>query len=334
MQLIKNKTTKYKFNSLNCLLKLTPILNLMNKYLVTSFFLFSFLFINAQINYDESTFQAVAYWNKNEITNYKVITSKYAVKEQDSILKNKITYDIELKVVDSSAKHYDVQCSFKNFVSTSSNPIENKLDCLLDGISFIYKTNELGTIDKAKNFDKALKEIKNRINKIEKDFPIAVISNDFKRIKLMTENSDLALGNFTKDLTIFHYFHGAAFEMNVPNSIEMQVPNLLEGKFFDANVDFELVEINSEFEFAVLRMDQTVDNLQLRKALENFSKKAKVNLKPETLDNLKNEVRLSSSIHNSGWPIYIAQVVDVFLGEDQTVEIKEFEIVIEDETEQ
>ena len=52
-----------------------------------------FVIINysfGQINYEESTFQAITFWDLKEKQNYDITISQYRIVKNDSILKNKI----------------------------------------------------------------------------------------------------------------------------------------------------------------------------------------------------------------------------------------------------
>lgn len=57
----------------------------------------------SQINTKDSTFQAIGYWDLNEEQQYKITHSKYKVTGNDSILKSKVDFTLNIKITDSTA---------------------------------------------------------------------------------------------------------------------------------------------------------------------------------------------------------------------------------------
>lgn len=293
-----------------------------------------FVIINysfGQINYEESTFQAITFWDLKEKQNYDITISQYRIVKNDSILKNKIKYQVEIIVIDSTAKNYEIEWHFKNFVTTSNSKIKQEIDKIYEGIKIKYKTDELGVFEKITNLESVRKQIQKKLDNIKKENKsLSDLGSDFTKLEFFLKNKNSLENLFAKDINQFHYFHGVAFELNESQSAKMEVPNLLGGKPFDADITFEMTDINSEYEFAVLRMEQVVNSVELKKSVIEFLKKTRGYKGDYILEELKNEIRMVTSMHNTGWPIYSSHIVDINLGDEQTVEIREIELIVDE----
>jgi hypothetical protein len=293
-----------------------------------------FVIINysfGQINYEESTFQAITFWDLKEKQNYDITISQYRIVKNDSILKNKIKYQVEIIVIDSTAKNYEIEWHFKNFVTTSNSKIKQEIDKIYEGIKIKYKTDELGVFEKITNLESVRKQIQKKLDNIKKENKsLSDLGSDFTKLEFFLKNKNSLENLFAKDINQFHYFHGVAFELNESQSAKMEVPNLLGGKPFDADITFEMTDINSEYEFAVLRMEQVVNSVELKKSVIEFLKKTRGYKGDYILEELKNEIRMATSMHNTGWPIYSSHIVDINLGDEQTVEIREIELIVDE----
>src|SRR5690606_7637126 len=131
-----------------------------------------FVIINysfGQINYEESTFQAITFWDLKEKQNYDITISQYRIVKNDSILKNKIKYQVEIIVIDSTAKNYEIEWHFKNFVTTSNSKIKQEIDKIYEGIKIKYKTDELGVFEKITNLESVRKQIQKKLDNIKKE---------------------------------------------------------------------------------------------------------------------------------------------------------------------
>ncbi len=69
----------------------------------------------SQINIADSTAQAVAYWAKGDKQTYVVTDDKIKIKDGDTTSKERISYEVEITVLEAKEKSYTLQWIYSNF---------------------------------------------------------------------------------------------------------------------------------------------------------------------------------------------------------------------------
>lgn len=306
----------------------------MRKILLISFSIFITLFVSAQINLKDSSVQAIGYWDKKEKQNYSITTDKFKVKGKDTVSKARLTYDVEITVIDSTDKSYTLQWDYSNFKSTSTDIIRRKLDAAPQGLKILVKTDEMGSFEEVLNW----KEVRDHVLKTssilrtefvnDKDFDL--VMKEVEKLYATKENVEAIAIN---DIQQFYMFHGGKYTKGEPAEGKIEIPNVFGGKPFDAEVYIYLEEINKEDDNYVLRYEQSVDEKQLiAAATEYVTSIAKKIGKPVPKDfNLKemvHETLVGARIHEYGWPIYI--ILTKTVTSEDMVNIEERVIEIKD----
>ncbi len=290
--------------------------------------------ITAQINIKDSSVQAIGYWDKNEKQNYSITTDKYKVKGKDTVSKARLSYDVEITVIDSTDKSYTLQWVYSNFKSTSSDKIRRKLDAAPQGLKILVKTDEMGSFEEVLNW----KEVRDHVLKTssilrtefanDKDFDL--VMKEVEKLYATKENVEAIAIN---DIQQFYMFHGGKYTKGEPAEGKIEIPNVFGGKPFDADVYIYLEDINKEDDNYVLRYEQSVDEKQLIAAateyVTNIAKKiGKPVPKDFKLNEMVHETLVGARIHEYGWPIYI--ILTKTVTSEDTVNIEERVIEIKD----
>ena len=303
------------------------------------FILFIFLVSNyslSQINQKDSTFQAIGYWDLNEEQQYKITHSKYKVTGNDSILKSKVDYTLNIKITDSTANSYTIEWQYSDFKTNVKHPLLSKIISVNENRKIIFKTDEMGAFREILNLEELTRDYQKTLDILKKE----ISKSDNELVELTKKIETLYTGKLavnsttTKDINQFYNFHGGAYKLNEVLEGDLKVDNLLGGEPFDAKVYVELTEISEDNDFVVLLLEQYVDQEQLAKEAIRFGEKIidkKISAKDKKdIEKLEHSIILTSSIHNTGWPLYSMQVTNVSLDGNSSVEIREIEIILDE----
>ncbi|HRN74059.1 MAG TPA: hypothetical protein PLM81_13105 [Ginsengibacter sp.] len=306
------------------------------KLISTQIFIFFFLWsvnATAQINVEDSSAQAVTYWNKGEVQTYIITNERMRFKGTDTSELESGTYEVTLKVLDSTENSYTLQW-VSNVVGTRADDVlRQKLLEVSGNVRIVYKTDEMGAFMEVVNWE----ELRDRIDKAidvlagmngdTKDNPIAEAVRKLYSTKEAIESVAI------KDILQFHLFFGVKYLLSNPVEMELKVPNIIGSEPFDARLVVELKDIYPEDALFVLTALQQVDEAQLENSVFDYMSmiaKETGGALPvrEELKGLKNEVFTVSSIHDSGWVLYSEQTSTASLGaitkiEKRTIRLKE-----------
>lgn len=299
----------------------------MKKTLVIGIILLFSIKTFGQINVKDSTVQAIAYWSKLEKQSYNISYNKFKIKNKDTISRELMKYEVDLKIIDSTSNSYTTEWLYKNFTVDTKNELVKKIALLSKDISILIKTDEFGSFIEVVNWEsvrdyfiKVTEELKKEL----KDIPNS--ENIINNIKNIYSSKQSVEANAIKDAIQFYSFYGVKYKLDEEISGDLTVLNNFGGKPFDTNVKFSLDEINSEDGNSVIRMKQVVNSEQLTNETYNHLKKAGTfgNNIPERKDfpSLTNETFTASRIHGvTGWIIYSIETKEIKA--EETIKIVE-----------
>ncbi|MEQ1797254.1 MAG: hypothetical protein ABL872_04835 [Lacibacter sp.] len=266
--------------------------------------------LSAQISIKDSTVQTIGYWNKNEKQSYTITTDKIKLKGSDTVSKVSITCDVDVTILDSTAKSYTIEWKYKNYRSSSKDKIRNKIDAAPQDLKILIRTNEMGTFEEVINWQEVRDHMMRTSALLGKEFSndpkFEEIMKEIEKIYTSKENIEAIAIN---DIQQFYMFHGGKYTKGETAEGSIQVPNVFGGKPFDAEIMIYLEEINQEDDNYVLRYEQSVDEQQLVAAVTEYikvlAKKAgKTPPKDLGLKDMEHQTLTGSRIHDSGWVIY------------------------------
>ncbi|MBW7840072.1 MAG: hypothetical protein H3C36_10655 [Chitinophagaceae bacterium] len=306
------------------------------KLISTQIFIFFFLWsvnATAQINVEDSSAQAVTYWNKGEVQTYIITNERMRFKGTDTSELESGTYEVTLKVLDSTENSYTLQW-VSNVVGTRADDVlRQKLLEISGNVRIVYKTDEMGAFMEVVNWE----ELRDRIDKAID--VLAGMNGDTKgnpiaeAVRKLYSTKEAIESVVIKDIQQLHMFFGVKYLLNNPVEMELKVPNIIGSEPFDARLVVELKDIYPEDALFVLTALQQVDEAQLENSVFDYMSmiaKETGGALPvrEELKGLKNEVFTVSSIHDSGWVLYSEQTSTISLGaitkiEKRTIRLKE-----------
>lgn len=288
----------------------------------------------AQINLKDSSVQTIGYWDKKEKQIYSVITDKFKVRAKDTVSRARLTYDVEITVIDSTAKSYTLEWAYSNFKSTSTDKLRKKAEQAPQGLKILVKTDEMGSFEEVLNWKEVRDHMLRSTDLMRAEFGsdknFDIVMKEIEKLYATKENVEAIAIN---DIQQFYMFHGGKYTKGEPAEGRIEIPNVFGGKPFDAEVYIYLEEINNDESNYILRYEQSVDEKQLMAAateyVTNIAKKiGKPVPKDFNLKEMVHETLVGARIHEYGWPIYI--ILTKTVTSEDMVNIEERVIEIKD----
>mgnify|MGYP001805885455 CR=1 FL=1 len=285
-----------------------------------------------QIDMTDSTVKVVSYWGLNEKQSYIVTEEKYKVKDNDTTSREFSKYSVDITVVDSTANSYIVDWFYKDYEIKTDNELVKKVMSIAEDMTVKIKTDELGVFQEVINW----KEIRDYMLKatkvlIKETQNIPNMDKFIKQIEGVYGTKASIEAAAIKEIQQFHTFHGASYKLGQDYFADMKLANLYGGEPFDAKVAVWLDEINPVDNNYVIRMEQTVDSIQLTNAtfeyLSKMSETLKIPLpKKEEIPTVKNTIWTASRIHGTGWVIFSVETKETESDGIMGVEERKIEI--------
>lgn len=266
----------------------------------------------AQINMQDSTVQVVAYWEKGEKMSYVLTKSKYKINSTDSVLTQQIRYEVDVTVVDSTAKSYISEWVIhKPEVIVGQKETKNILS-EVTSLKYRIKTNELGVFQELLNWKEIKKEKQNLITRLSKNYKDNPIIADLLKSMSKQISTKEGVMKMSEDIFHFYFFYGLVYKLGEQVESTSKVPFLFSDRALDSKCKLGVMEISPEDEYSILYYTEFVDPAQVREACNsmlNTLVKADVDMfKSSDNEMYVSEdsyiLTLSSGIHESGWPLY------------------------------
>jgi hypothetical protein len=296
----------------------------------TIFLLSSSLF--GQISAKDSTVQVIGYWAKQETQSYNVSYEKFKIKSKDTISRELMKYEIDIKIIDSTKNSYTIEWLYKNYSIDTENELVRKLTSIANDISVKIKTDEYGAFVEIVNW----KEVRDYLEKVTEKLKVEL--KDVPNYKKIIANvmsiystKESIEANAIKDALQFYQFHGVKYNLGEELEGVLETSNNFGGKPFETDVRFSLDEINEIDGNSILRSNQIINSKQLTdatykhlKTLGTFGDK----IPPRNeFPSLTNETSTASRIHGeTGWIIYSIETKEITAEETTSIEERVIEI--------
>ncbi|MDH4471413.1 MAG: hypothetical protein QE487_02335 [Fluviicola sp.] len=177
----------------------------------------------------------IGYWNNGQSTDYHVkeTQASYKGKSEKPFKSSSSEYDIELRVVDSTAESYVFEMKYTNYVpDPEAKQFIHKMAELQNDLLIRYQTNELGQFDTILNLvelqQQLIEKLELCVGYIDEEedemkeiykMVITAMSEKFKQL-----NNIEAL--FLSDIITIHGFYGIEMQQGKPIDIELSYPTI------------------------------------------------------------------------------------------------------------
>lgn len=304
-----------------------------NRYLLLLLVILVSAGVKAQINYEDSTVQAVTYWDKNESYTYEIIQDTDKSKDGGDVKTESVRSVVQVSVIDSTETFYTIEWRFLQHDIPNLDLVP-ELKSLLDKKRYIYRMSILGEIEELLNWeevrDNTLETIKVGLNtalqagNVTQSDSLTNLMNTFTS-DLMTK--DYVEQKVIEPVQIFHTFFGLKYKLGEAIESEIDIPIPVENvQNAKALASMWLDSIDEENATYTLYYEQTIDREALRnivsKALEGMSDKLNLAFKSEDIkDAFSQKFDNSSSVYsmfdNTGWPLDIIGKTNISIADAQ-----------------
>lgn len=230
----------------------------------------------AQINLKDSTVSVFGYWDKNEKMSYQATIKKYELKPVDSTHSDTLkietlTYKFDIEIIDSTAESYTIRWTNYDLKSDKLTDSFMKLSAITKNTAFEYTTDELGSFTGIKNW----KEIRSVINKKLDEYKRENKETNFSSTLIesfrgMFDSKESIEAGAINEILLYHYFHGARFDMDTMYTAAQKFANLLGGEPFDGFTNFWVDTVDTAEYVTTFRSYSAIDELQLTNATFNY----------------------------------------------------------------
>jgi hypothetical protein len=304
----------------------------MNKLLIFGTTFLLSLSIFGQISAKDSTVQVIGYWAKQETQSYNVSYEKFKIKSKDTISRELMRYEVDIKIIDSTENSYTIEWFYKNYTIDTENELVRKLTSIANDISVKIKTDEYGAFIEIVNWEDVrdyLAKVTEKLKTELKDVPNykEIIAN----VMSIYSTKESIEANAIKDALQFYQFHGVKYSLGEELKGILETSNNLGGKPFETDVRFSLDEINEIDGNSIFRSNQVINSKQLTDATYKHLKMlgtfgTKIPPRNE-FPSLTNETNTASRIHGeSGWIIYSIETKEITAEETTNIEERVIEI--------
>ena len=296
--------------------------------LLLYFILFTSL-VKAQISSEYSSVQTISYFAIGDKQYYKVEKNAYKIKGEDTLTKSKISYDVDITVLDSGANFYIIEWKYTNLKANTNNKILDEVATLSEDMRAVIKTSELGEVISLENWKEIKKKSKKFIKKSKKKFPKNTFSKEvLSSLERNYRDEKGIFNNAIKDVHLYFNFHGGKYTMGESYDAIIKMPNIYNDSI-DMALSVYLDNINDLENNYVIRMMQTANAEQLKDAAYKYMlslnklKKDAQPIKKSDIPPITNEINTAARIHTTGWVMYIIELKEVFSEEitkiDETI---------------
>ena len=280
----------------------------------------------SQISIKDSTVQVIGYWSKYDKQSYDVTYEKYKLKNKDTISRELMKYEVDVKIIDSTANSYSIEWFYKNYSINTENELVRKLTSIADDISVKIKTDEYGAFLEVINWEEVRDYIEKVTEKLKvelKDVPNykEIIAN----VMSIYSTKESVEANAIKDALQFYKFHGVKYKLGEELTGKLETSNNYGEKPFETNVQYSLDEINETDGNSILRSTEIINSEELTNATYNYLKKSgtfgdKFPAR-DKFPSLTNETNTASRIHGeTGWIIYSIETKTITAEETTNIE--------------
>lgn len=282
-----------------------------------------------QINSLDSSVQIIPQWYLGESNSYEISYQQLTYIYEDTLSDVRITYDIDLTVIDSTDESYTVRWQSKNFNIIPFNPALKALYDAANMAPIYVKISRSGVFEEVLNW----KEVKDSTNKyfrkirrqMRRD---ADAHQSMLAMKAAISSKKNIESEWIPNVHQFHKFHGARYILNKEITGKVLTPNFYnEAKPFDTHVTVILENINAEFNNYTVRAFLEIDTEQLTNSTYEYYADLLENRGQRIIDrsefyDVSTLIETVTIIHDSGWVIDSTEWKANISDETTTMEIR------------
>lgn len=288
--------------------------------------------LSAQIDMIDSTVQVISYWKMGETQQYHVTESEVVMIKEDTLSSIENSYDVEIKVSDSTSYGYILDWTRRNFQFSNSNSLEVQLEAILSDTPIKLTTDTYGSSIEVLNWENLSKTVTDKCAPLSVEYadkPAALTKiNQVLRKHASKESIETFI---TRDVNQYFAYHGAKYKLGETITENIKIPNNYGGDPLDATAAMVLDELLPENNTSIIKSFQNINPQQLTAVTYDYLKSLNIvegSLPAyEDFPTVTKQIWGGSEIHStSGWVIYSQESEQVTNGDDVTLKDRFIEI--------
>lgn len=302
-----------------------------NKFLLLLLVTLVSVGVKSQINYEDSTVQAITYWDLNESHTYEITQGKSKGKDGGFAAEGLIRSEVKISVIDSTEVSYTIEWRFLKH-DIPNLDLMPELKDLLDKKRYIYRTNELGEFEELLNWEEVRDNVLatarvtlNSVSKTNNTLSDSVINkvNAFTE-SLMTK--EYVEQKVIEPVSVFHSFFGGQYRLGEVLESEIEIPMPISDiQSIKAQGVVWFDSITEDYDTYTLcyeqKIDQEIVKRLLGQVMADLSKRINPN-NPANIDkvleeDLDHKITIHSEFYNNGWPLNIISTTNINIGSNQ-----------------
>jgi len=299
------------------------------------FFTLAILSFNllGQIDMRDSTAQVISYWSLYESQNYKISETELVTSKEDTVSSVLNTYDLQIKVIDSTSAGYVLEWTRTNFQFSSSNALSVQLDAVLSNTPILLLSNIYGGDIQVLNWEDIFIHVNDKCSSLLTEYAgkpaaLSLINQTIKRHS--TKESIEAY--VVRDVNQYFVYHGAKYKLGETVTNNVKIPNNYGGDPLDASTALVLDELLPENDTYIIKSFQSINPQQLTAVTYDYLSALNIvdSELPayEDFPTVLKQIWGGSEIHSrTGWVIYSQESEQITSGEDITLKERIIELV-------
>lgn len=281
--------------------------------------------LSAQIDMRDSTAQVISYWMLGEVENYQVTETELVQTKVDTVSFISNSYDLEVKVTDSTSVGYILDWTRTNFQFSNSASLDVQLAAVLSNTPILLTTDIYGGSIQVLNWEDIANLVKSKCSPLlakYADNPSTLSKINQVIRKHSTKES---IETFVvRDVNQYFAYHGAKYKLGETITDAIKIPNNYGGDPLDSSAALVLDELLPENDTYIIKSFQNINPQQLTAVTYDYL--SRLNLVDgalpayEDFPTVLKQIWGGSEIQSStGWVIYSQESEQVTSGDDVTL---------------
>lgn len=226
----------------------------------------------AQNAFTDSSATCVAFWKKGETRRYMITKTKEKFSGAERIKESEISFEVNLRVIDSTDKGYTLEWKQRNYQSAGINDASlGMINAVMKDLMLIYTTDELGTFKELVNWKEVrdfwLDKLRLSLNK--NDQQVMEMFNKMKAMLEKRENVEVAV---IREVQLYHAPYGLEYSLG-GEATETVLPNISGGSPIPAFITLRLDSLDVPGNLCRVSIAQSIDKQKGREVVIELMKK-------------------------------------------------------------
>ena len=288
--------------------------------------------LSAQIDMQDSTVQVISYWNMGESQMYHVTESEIVMVKEDTLSMIENSFDVEIKVSDSTSYGYILEWTRKDFQFSKSNSLDVQLDAILSDRPILLTTDIYGSDIQVLNWEDLSTYVDNKCKQLLTEYEGKEAALARINLVMRKHASKKSFETFViRDVHQYFTYHGAKYKLGETITENIKVSNNYGGDPLDATTALVLDELLPENSTSIIKSFQNINPQQLTAVTYDYLKSLNIvegSLPAyEDFPTVTKQIWGGSEIHStSGWVIYSQESEQITNGDDVTLKDRIIEI--------